>query len=316
MHKTEQRGAVTMVHANITAGWTQDILFISDVHFDSVKCNRELLAEHLQEAKRRGAWIISVGDFVDAMQGRFDPRRSMDELRPEYRRDDYYDFLVKDATDYLTPYAANLLVFADGNHELAVLKNANTNLADRIVSNLRAAGSSVVHGGFGGWVIIQMVQSADSGRKCVRIKYFHGAGGEAPVTRGVIQTARQAVYLPDADIVVNGHSHNTYIIPISRERISIHGRQYFDLAWHIRTPGYKQDYADGSGGWDVTRGGVPKPIGAIWCEMTLRGGLSETGGKDGRVDLQFRQDVRGADVVGPDGELYSGRVWGEDDRQV
>ena len=108
MHKTEQRGAVTMVHANITAGWTQDILFISDVHFDSVKCNRELLAEHLRAAKLRGAWIISVGDFVDAMQGKFDPRRSMDELRPEYRRDDYYDFIVKDVAAYLAPYAANL----------------------------------------------------------------------------------------------------------------------------------------------------------------------------------------------------------------
>ena len=42
-----------------------------------MKCNRELLAEHLQEAKRRGAWIISVGDFVEAMQGRFDPRWPM-----------------------------------------------------------------------------------------------------------------------------------------------------------------------------------------------------------------------------------------------
>jgi hypothetical protein len=56
------------------------------------------------------------------MQGRFDPRRDMDELRPEYRRNDYYDFVVRDAADFLEPYANNIALISDGNHELAVLK--------------------------------------------------------------------------------------------------------------------------------------------------------------------------------------------------
>jgi UDP-2,3-diacylglucosamine pyrophosphatase LpxH len=313
--QVQQLGAVSVIRDDgLAMGWTQEILFISDAHFDSVKCNRDLLIEHLQEAVRRNAWIISVGDFFDAMQGRFDPRRSMTELRPEYRRDDYYDFVVKDATQFLAPYKDNLIVFADGNHELAVLKNANTNLADRLVSNLRAAGSPVVHGGFGGWVVLLMSQSG-SGYKSIRIKYFHGSGGEAPVTRGAIQTSRQAVYLPDADIVVNGHSHNSYIIPISRERITIAGKQYFDLAYHIRTPGYKQDYSDGSGGWEVTRGGVPKPIGAIWCKLSFLAGRSESMARDGRVAMSFAQDIRGPEVVSPCGDVYDGPVWGEDERQ-
>lgn len=307
-----QSGAVTTIKVDdLITGWQQEILFMSDVHFDSVQCNRDLLAEHLQEAVRRNAWIMIFGDWFDAMQGRFDPRRNMDELRPEYRRSNYYDFVVQDSTAYLWEYRNNLVVIADGNHETSVVKNAGTNLADRLVSNLRAGGSNVVHSGYGGWVVLNLTQGG-SGAKAVRIKYHHGSGGEAPVTRGVIQTNRQAVYLPDADIVVNGHSHNNYIVPISRERVTTQGRQYYDIAWYIRTPGYKQGYADGSGGWEVERGGVPKPIGAVWCKLEYKAGASPSGANDGRIIITPTADVRGPDVCTPAGGAYDGNVYDDD----
>ena len=285
----------------------------SDQHFDSVVCNRDLLTEHLQEAKKRKAWIIGVGDWFDAMQGRFDPRRSMAELRPEYRRDDYYDFVVDDSTKYLKPYKDNLLLLADGNHELSVLKNANTNLADRVASNLRGMGSKVVHGGYGGWVLLKITVGDAGPNFPIKIKYFHGSGGEAPVTRGMIQTARQAVYLPDADVVVNGHSHNAYTVPIARERITANGYHFQDIAWFLRTPGYKQAYGNGSGGWEVTRGGVPKPIGAIWLHIKYQGGHDLRGkNHNGRMVLTAHEDVRPADMVTPAGDVYDGPVWDED----
>lgn len=311
----EQRGAVTTIRVDgLKSGWRQDILLMSDLHFDSVQCNRELLAEHLAEAAKRHAWIMIFGDLFDAMQGRFDPRRSMDELRPEYRRDDYYDFVVADAARYFAPYKKQLVVIADGNHELAVLKNANTNLADRLVSNLRAAGSQVIHGGYGGWVVLLLTESQEGAKKSFRIKYNHGSGGEAPVTRGVIQTNRQAVYLPDADMVVNGHSHNEYIVPISRERCNSAGRLFFDVVYYIRTPGYKQGYADGSGGWEVTRGGVPKPIGSVWCRLEYRAGVNPcTGSHDGQILVTPIQDIRAPSVIAPVGTAYNGPTYDEDD---
>jgi hypothetical protein len=76
------------------------------------------------------------------------------------------------------------------------------------------------------------------------------------------------VYLPDADIVVNGHSHNTYWIPIARERLSRDGVHYFDTQHYIRTPGYMAAYGDGTTGWEVTRGGVPKTLGG--CFVTIK----------------------------------------------
>ena len=307
-----QSGAITTIHyPDVSAGWEKWILHVADCHFDSIYCAREVMGEQFQEAVKKNARINIYGDFLDAMQGRFDPRRSMAELRPEYRREDYYDFVITDAAEWLAPYATNIDIMADGNHELAVLKAANTNLMDRLADKLRTNNKNchTVHGGYGGWV--RYLFNISTQLTSIRLKYYHGAsasGGDAPVTRGVIQTARQAVYLPDANIVVNGHSHNAYYVPIARERLSNKGVQYFDTQHHIRTPGYKQSYNDGSVGWDVTRGAPPKPIGAIWtrmyCTVTASGGY---------INVQVIPNIRDAQPISIDaGELYGGAVYAED----
>lgn len=268
----QQSGAVTtIVCDDVSAGWEKSILVQSDIHHDSIYCNRELERRHLNAALQQNAIIIIGGDLFDAMQGRFDPRRNLDELRPEYRRSDYYDYVVQDVAEFLSPYAQQIVMISDGNHELSVLKNANTNLTDRLVYALRSQYQSpAVHGGYGGWIriLLKRPDGKSYSRDAVKIKFFHGAGGDAPVTRGVIQTNRQAVYLPDADIVINGHNHHTYYVPIQRERLGSHGQLYSDIQHHIRIPGYKAEYADGQHGWMVERGGVPKPLGAFWIRLT------------------------------------------------
>jgi predicted phosphodiesterase len=291
--KIETNGNVLSAYFDVVSGWEQWYLLVSDIHHDSVYCNQEMWKRHLEEAKQKRALIICTGDLYDAMQGRMDPRRSMKELRPEYRRDDYYDFAVKDIGDFLAPYADNLLMIGRGNHETSILKNANTDLVDRLAFYLNTVYKANVRtGGYGGWIRFMFTHSDGVPDSSLKLKYFHGAGSEAPVTRGVIQTNRQAVYLPDADIVVNGHNHNNYYVPISRERLSNKGVQYFDIQHHVRIPGYKQEYADGSGGWAVERGGVPKPIGAAWMRQyyDMR-----------RIKCQFIMDVQGGELVEPAG---------------
>lgn len=266
----EVKGVVTKLRFDVTTGWEQWLWLTSDNHFDAVNCNRKILKAHLDEAKSRGALIFIFGDWFDAMQGRFDPRRSMGEVRPEYRADNYYDLIVDDSEKFLAPYAENIALITDGNHETAVEKNASINLIDRLVRGLRAKGSPVMRGGYGGWIkmLIDMGGGKKSGpRTSVNIKYLHGYGGSAPVTKGVIQTNREAVYLPDAHIVVNGHNHQAYIVPITRERLRDSGKMDFDIQWHIRTSGYKQEYGDGSKGWAVEKGFSPAPIGGCWVRL-------------------------------------------------
>jgi predicted phosphodiesterase len=264
--KMTQAGAVTSVYFDQRSG-SVDLLLTSDVHYDSVHCNRALYKKHLEEAKRREAYIIDAGDFFDAMQGRYDNRRSYSDIRPEYLGERYYDLIVDDAAKFLNPYADRFLIFGQGNHENAVRKHASTDLNSRMVGKLRDNGSRCVSGGYGGWVILYF--GDNNTRSSFRIKYFHGSGGDAPASKGTIQTSREAVYLPDADIVHNGHSHNEYTLPLKRERIGSKGTLRFDIVHFVRTPGYKDEYGDGSGGFEVERGGHPKPQGCVWATIEV-----------------------------------------------
>lgn len=258
-------GAVTTVlKDDIQYGRDYYIMLRSDAHHDSIHCDRKLEKQHLDYALDHDAMVMDAGDLYDAMQGRFDPRRSYDDIRPEYRASNYYDLIEDDAVKFYAPYANNFVLMGKGNHEKSVLKNSNIDLTSRLVSRLnREHKGNIVTGGYGGWVVLRLKMAGNNDNHTIRIKYFHGSGGEAPVTRGVIQTNRQMVYLPDADIIWNGHNHNNYVIPIKRERISNKNRQYFDVAWNVRTPGYKNDYGLGTDGWEVERGGVPKPLGCV-----------------------------------------------------
>jgi hypothetical protein len=269
--RIEQVRSVTKVYFDNAHGEI-NLLLSSDRHHDSLFCNRDLEERHLKEAKRREALIIDAGDLFDAMQGRYDPRRSYEDLRPEYKVEKYYDVVEEDAVSFYTPYKDNFLVFGRGGHEQSITRHANTDLNSRLVGDLRKLGSQCVSGGFGGWVVLFF--GTNSGhRQSIKIKYNHGSGSEAPVTKGVIQTNRQAVYLPDADIVLNGHNHNEYVLSMKRERINSMGNLFFDLVHFVRTPGYKNDYNDGSEGFEVERMMNPKPQGAIWVNIIVSKGI-------------------------------------------
>ena len=88
------------------------------------------------------------------------------------------------------------------------------------------------------------------------------------MTRGVIQTNRQAVFLPDAHIVWNGHNHQAYVMPIPRERISRSNKVSNDILWFIRTPGYK-DERNRAEGYGVELNAGPTPLGCVWLKFSL-----------------------------------------------
>lgn len=266
-----QKGAVTTARIDYSQGNTEHYLFMtSDLHIDSVHCNRDVMFADFEAAKQKGAMIMLFGDIFDAMQGRFDPRRDMDELRPEYRRADYFDYVVQDVARLLKPYAENILLIAKGNHETSVTKNAGISLIDRLIWTMNIENKTkILQGGYGGWIRILLEKGGNGGRCSVKIKYHHGFGGDAPVTRGVIHTNRQNVYIKDADIIVNGHNHNAYYVPIVSETLSASGEVVFQTTHHIRTPGYKQEYGTGDKGWAVEKGMVPKPIGGIGVRLNV-----------------------------------------------
>ena len=251
----------------------------SDRHHDNPHCKRKLERRHLDEAAERGAIILDFGDMFCAMQGKYDPRSSMDDIRSEDVGEDYLDRIVTHAARDYGPYAGNFLVIGQGNHEANIRKRHGTDLISNIVHRLNADhGGKCRVGGYGGWVRFMLTINKTK-RQSFNLKYHHGAGGGGPVTRGVIQTNRQAVYLPDADIVVNGHTHDGWYLPRARERLTAQGKVSRDLVHFVRTPGYKEEYADGAKGFHVEKWRDPRPVGCFWLRLFYGG--------DSRVDIEI-----------------------------
>jgi hypothetical protein len=273
---------LTLSFEYVCQGWEQWVLLTSDRHHDSKWCNRDLELKHLHQVKERKGFLIDVGDLFDVMQGRYDKRRSYRDLRPEYTVENYLDEIVKDAAPFYGAFASQILVLARGNHDQSILKNNGVDLVGNLVHRLNADyGGHVQAGGYGGWVRF-LFSIGGTQIQGVNLKYFHGAGGGGPVTRGVIQSNRQAVFLPDAHIVVNGHTHDSWHVPIARERLNHKGVVCQDIQHHIRTSTYKDEYRDGADGWHVETGKPPKPIGAVWLHFFY---------ENRSVKYEFMQDV-------------------------
>jgi hypothetical protein len=277
-YTTEQdhRNVLTVRMDVPATGWEQWFLLRTDVHHDNPKCDQKLERKHLDQAVERGAGIIDNGDNFCAMQGKYDKRSDKNAMRPEHQKGNYLDMLVNTAAEFYGPYAKNWLLMGQGNHETGILKNHETNLNERLVERLNTQQkTSVSLGGYGGWV--RFLFTIRKTRKDSRLlHHFHGTGGGGPVTRGVIQTNRMAVFNPDADVIFTGHTHDEWIVPIARQRVSTGGVPYHDEQIHVRAPGYKDAWGDGYAGWECEKGLGPKPKGAAWLRFFLESDKIQT----------------------------------------
>jgi hypothetical protein len=122
-----------------------------------------------------------------------------------------------------------------------------------------------------------MFNSGKSHRRV--LKYFHGSAGSGNQN----SINKQATIYPDADIVVNGHTHDSWHKPIIREKLSERGVVTRNVQHHIRTATYKDGHRDGSGGWEVESGHPPKPLGAVWLRFVF---------KNNDIDIEVKQMVK------------------------
>jgi hypothetical protein len=246
----------------------QWILLTSDRHHDNAHTDWSMEKRHLQEAKSRGAAICDFGDLFCAMQGKWDKRADVSQCRPEHQQGRYLDALVETAQKFYAPYAKNFLFMSPGNHETSITKRHETDLTERLAEGLgRSEIGYPVVGAYSGYIRFRSIRpNTKSSRGSLTLFYHHGYGGGGPVTRGVIQTNRMAVYLPDANLVVSGHTHDSWVVPVGRSRITPMGKTYIDRQVHVKIPGYKDEYTGGDG-WHHHRGGPPKVQGAFWLRI-------------------------------------------------
>ena len=261
---------VDVHHLSYNVGDTYRALLISDMHWDNPKCDRTMLRRDLDYALEHDLDVFVNGDTFCAMQGRYDGRRMKSDIRPEHNTSTYLDSLVRTAIDWFTPYAKVIRMIGYGNHETAILKNCETDLLERLVEGLNARGGNITLGGYGGWVVWSFKQPENGNGMSYKMKYFHGSGGGGPVTRGTIQNQRMLAQVHGADCVWMGHVHESYAMVNVVETLNMKHKPILREVLQVRTPGYKEEYGDGTKGWHVMRGAPPKPLGAYILELNLR----------------------------------------------
>lgn len=218
-------------------------------------------------AKERGAIHLVIGDALDLMQGKYDPRSNKADIRPDYIGKPYLQAVMDDWAKFVAPYAGELALVTRGNHCQSVSRRVEWDISANLTARLRADNSALQcqTGAYAGYIRVVFTTPTARVRSIV-IAYDHGAGGGGPVTRGVIDTNRKAVYIPDADWVLMGHTHDLYHLPIARERLTRTGKVELYLQHHLRLGGWKEERLLGEG-WHVETGKGPKPIGAYWARV-------------------------------------------------
>jgi hypothetical protein len=244
------------------AGWERHFLIASDIHFDNPHCDRTLLRAHLDQAMERQAGIILLGDTLDLMQGRDDPRRDGASMKAEYLID-YLDQVLIDAQAFLSPYASNILMVSEGNHESAVRKRLGTNPTKRL-----AAALGVEAMPYSGWMLFRFLsgEAEKRTRSAFRCYYHHGSGGGGAVTRGVIDTNRRSAMIDGAHIFLSGHIHEAWQMWIPKAGVTSQGHTYTYDQLHVSSATYKDEWAAGEG-YHIEKGRPPKPLGGTWLRF-------------------------------------------------
>jgi hypothetical protein len=238
-------------------------LLLSDLHIDNPKCDRDLLFKLLDQAKAENAYILIFGDLFCLMQGKGDPRRNKGDIRPEHNKPNYIDAVIKDTAKILKPYANNILLLADGNHETSIIKHIEVDPIDYLVSYLHKVNPEIVHMGYQGFYNLNT--SILDGSKMDNFLFFHHGAFSGPVTKGTMSVSRYSS-ITKADVVVSGHTHDTWYVEHPFYDINHFTKKVVvKTQYHIKTGTFKQEYLQPNG-FQIEKQVLPKPLGGWWME--------------------------------------------------
>jgi hypothetical protein len=256
----------------------------SDIHWDNPKCDWNLLKHDLDYCLKNEIPIMFNGDTFCLMQGAYDPRKMKGDIRPEHNNARYFDSIIETAVDFFLPYANLMTIVGYGNHETSIIKRQETDVIQRFVTLLNyKAGSNVMTGGYGGWLIVtQLVKASSNATQATKIKYFHGSGGGGLVTKGALNLTRAMEMYEGYDVFTMGHIHENSARNDVRDSINFHpskGYYFNHKQIHSMITGtYKEEYIDGLYGWHVERGAPMKPVGGR--VLTIECGRDRSDNKD------------------------------------
>ena len=277
----------------------------SDLHLGSPNVDVRRIKTDLDTAKRIGARVLINGDVFDAI-GRHDKRSDAATLVKELRASkDLLRDTVAYARGVLGPYADIIDVIGIGNHEETWVKYNEFDpvaaLIDALNSTLREQGSEhqIRHGGICGYVVTRFTFPSNVGKNASArhtLFYHHGSGGDAPVTKGMIDFSRKMFFVADA--VTVGHRHSRFFDDDAYIFVSESGLLTFRERKSLQTGSYYRNYLQTKQSnpldysYAESKAHRPKPVGGLFLALTperLTRTSTRTGGN--ATVYEVRQDV-------------------------
>ena len=181
---------------------------ISDGHCDSPFFDAPAFVGIMNGIKAEKRLVIVNGDLLDAIL-RTDIKRGANHLMEH--TDDQLNQKIKRVVELLKPYQENILFIGRGNHESSCLKFNGVDVLDIICEMINAGKEhKLICGNYSNWLRFNWYSSNGKSAAHYDIYMHHGAGGAAPVTKGMIDFDRLASSV-DADLVIIGHKHNAVV---------------------------------------------------------------------------------------------------------
>ena len=275
-------------NSKVASTETVHTLHISDIHFDSLHCNRELLKKHLDEIKRCNGYVFIYGDWFDVMGCYQDPRSKAKDIDPKYiqRGKEYLNLIVEDSVEFLTPYAKNIAFISEGNHETEIKRRRDVDILDWMIRLLKECGANTIKGHYSGWN--EFVMQYKNGEACRSIltHYHHGYGGNAKRSKGMLDSQIATFQYPNADFIFRGHDHQKFHDPSNVKFLYDKAKKVVttSVTHYIKTGSYKDGLGAGLGGWEVQKGFMPTKLGGWFIDLTFI-----KSNKDSRIETTVRE---------------------------
>lgn len=219
------------------AGKVIKLGLFSDVHFDSPDCDRETLKKHFDFCLKDGRYILINGDWFDAII-LSDRKRSVPHLIEN--TDSQLNKKLEESYEFLKPYQKNILFMGRGNHEESIIKYNGIDLLQMLTTMLNMGQEhKVLYGNYANFLRFTF-KKKDRKEFNYDMYVHHGSGGNAPVTKGIIDWSRIGKSV-NADLIWLGHRHNA-IIDASDPVLSIqpNGEILLKNRQCIQTPSYQK----------------------------------------------------------------------------
>jgi len=230
-----------------------NIAFFSDLHIDAADCDTKALNKDLNKAADNNCRFLINGDIADAIIP--NDRKRYNNRDDLIDRNDHLNVITEHVYEVLKPYADYIDVIRCGNHEDAIVKHHNYDIIRGVITLLQRDRSdklpAIHQGDYRGFVTYLYHHGSNNAIRRTVVYQHHGAGGSAPVSKGMIDFNRM-IYSNDADIYHTGHKHNSLVDSgVTRVRVDRSGRPVIDRKLAIQTAGYKKAYTDKDKGYSL-----------------------------------------------------------------